>query len=179
MEGAMDRFGARVTSWFIAIAVAFFPAIVSAASRLSPNLFAMAEAANAKAHFHDFYFGAMVISAFSLSNLWDSFAGWETVPTAEDKKLSRLLAKLWKPVARLIYAFFFIVVFYGGWEYFSIRETIVSAEELNRCVWLLIIVLVVSLGTEAMIAFAEVRRESQLWGLLKGSQLNDLIKREP
>lgn len=148
-KGKIDRVCARVTSWAIAIAVAFFPAIVSAASRISPNLFGMADAINSKYRFHEFYFAGMVISVFSLSNLWDSFSVWERVPEAEDKRL------LWRLFARLTYAFFIIVLFYGVWEYVNIKEIRVPEDELNRLVWLMIVILIVSLGTEIMIALAE------------------------
>jgi uncharacterized membrane protein len=165
----MDRVGARATSWIITIAVAFFPAFVSADFPLSANLFEVARAAYDKNHFHDFYFAGMVLSVFSLSNLWDSFTLGENI-AAKAKKV-------WRFFARLIYAFFIIVLVYGVWEYISIRREIISPQELNRDVWLLIIVLIVSLGTEMMIAFSESKKELLINDLLKKEAQLDLLRK--
>jgi hypothetical protein len=144
MDRRLVRLTARATGWIITIAVAFFPAFVASGdSWPSLNLFKVAAAVNDKGHFREFYFAGMVISVFSLSNLWDSLDVPQNVQ--------------WKPFTNLIYAFFIIILFYGIWEYIRIDETFLSPESLSRDVWIVIVVLVVSLFTEMMIALSESR----------------------
>jgi predicted ferric reductase len=169
-DDGMDRVGARAISWGITVAVAFFPAFVGSDYRFSLNLFALAAAANDKGYFHDFLFAGMVISVFSFFNLWDSFS-------VREKNAEFEYEKFWKFFARLIFAFYIIVLIYGMTEYRDIREKVVSGDELIRVVWLLITVLIVSLGTEVMIALTEVKKELRLKELQKKEQqLHDLLK---
>jgi hypothetical protein len=147
------RIGARVAIWAITIAVAFFPALTSGDAPISLNPFEIAGAVNEKGHFSEFYFGGMVISVFSLSNLWDSIitrALWQTIPVKA--------TKVWKATVGLtvlVFPFFLIVVVYGMARYIRINGIILSQEEVTRDVRLLMLMVIVSISTEAMIGLSE------------------------
>jgi uncharacterized membrane protein len=167
MDRIVDRLTARAASWFITIAVAFFPAFVAGGdSWLSLNLFKVAAAVNDKGHFRELYFAGMVISVFSLSNLWDNIGIRRDTP--DRAKIA------WRPLTNLIYGFFVIILFYGIWEFIRIDETYLSPEELVRDVWILIVVLIVSFFTEMMIAESEAVPHA--WAVRRGPQADDQLR---
>src|SRR5580704_207857 len=134
----------RLAAWFIALAVALFPAFV--ASRNLPHtvsLFELGRLLYANGHFADFYFAGMIMSAFSLSNLWENIITkflWDTIESG-----TKTIAIL----AAAIFPLFLIFLFYGLMTYMTLirDEIILSPDEVNFDVWVIIVVLLVSLGT--------------------------------